>query len=136
MRLVVERIFRFAAAVNARSDFVGVPIEPVGLAMDWIACAPGGAPPSTGRVEDEYPLQIPGRGHEAPLAAHVFEPAQRELTESERGFDDAEYRFGRLFAQGVERSARWRLSRCAIASTGVGSFGASGAFSNRSLNGG
>jgi len=64
---------------------------------------------STGGVEEEHPLQIPGHGHEAPLAAYVFEPAQRKLTESERGFDDAEHRFRRLFAQGVERSAFGRL---------------------------
>ncbi len=100
-----------------------------------ILCA-GGAPPSIGGGEGEHPLQIPGHGHEAPLAAHVFEPAQGKLTESERGFDDAEHRLRGLFAQGVERSAGGVFNRCAIASTGVGSFGASGAAAKRSLSGG
>ena len=57
------------------------------------------------RGEDEHSLQIPGGGYEAPLAACVFEPTRRNLMESERGLDDAEYGFRGLFVQGVERSA-------------------------------
>src|SRR5271168_4613441 len=57
-------------------------------------CLPrlGRAPPPSGRGEDEHSLQIPRHGHEAPLAAHFIEPAQRKLTESEHGLDDAEHR--------------------------------------------
>ncbi len=50
-----------------------------------------------------------GHGHETPLAANLLEAAQRELTEPERKFDDAEHRFWRVFVQGVERSAPRRL---------------------------
>ena len=47
------------------------------------------APESTG-AEGEHPFNNPGHGHEAPLAAHLVEHAERELTESERRFDDAD----------------------------------------------
>jgi hypothetical protein len=62
---------------------------------------------ASGGTDGEHPLHIPGHSHEAPLAAHLVEPAERELTESERRFDDAEHRFRSLFAQGV----RWHLMR-------------------------
>src|SRR5271154_3962989 len=64
---------------------------------------------SSGGVEDEHPLHIPRHGHKAPLATHFFESAQRKLTESEHGFDDAEHRFRGLLAQGIERPALRRL---------------------------
>ena len=41
----------------------------------------------SGWSEDEHPLQIPRHRHEAPLAAHFVEAAQRKLPESERRFD-------------------------------------------------
>src|SRR5664279_2160381 len=75
----------------------------IGAGAGW-SCA-WGAPPSIPRCKGEHSLQVPRHRHEAPLAAHVFEPSQRKLTESEHGFDDAEHRFRSLFAQGVERSA-------------------------------
>ena len=65
--------------------------------------------PPSGGGEGEYSLYVPGHGHKAPLAAHVFEPPQRKLAESEHRFDDAEHRFRRLFAQGVESPALRRL---------------------------
>jgi hypothetical protein len=37
----------------------------------------------------EHSLDVPGHGHEAPLAARLLQSAHRKLTESEHGFDDA-----------------------------------------------
>ena len=53
-------------------------------------------------AEREHPLDVPGHGDEAPLAADIVEPAQQELAESHHRFDDAEHRFRGLLAQGVE----------------------------------
>ena len=50
-------------------------------------------------AEGEYPLDVPGHGHEAPFVADIFEAAEQELAESEHGFDDAEHRLRRLLAQ-------------------------------------
>ena len=66
-------------------------------------------PAFSGGAEGEHPLDVPSHGHQAPLAAHVVEPTQQKLAESERRFDDAEYRFRSLFAQGIELPAVWRL---------------------------
>ena len=60
-------------------------------------------------LEGEHTLYIPGHGEKAPLAAHIFEPAQQKLAESQHGLDDAEDRLGRAFALGVERFAFGRL---------------------------
>ena len=46
--------------------------------------------PPSGGVEDEHPLHIPGHGHEAPLAAHFFEFAQRKIDGIEKLSNDAE----------------------------------------------
>src|ERR1019366_6620786 len=69
----------------------------------------GPAPASSGGAEGEHPLDVPCHGHEAPLAAHLVEPAQQELAESEYRFDDAEHRFRGLFAQSIELPAFWRF---------------------------
>jgi len=90
-------------------DLSGALIEPVGAPLGLDGLRAVGDPPSIPRCEGEHSLQIPGHGHEAPLATHVFEPATGKLTESEHGFDDAGHRFRSLSAQGVERSALWRL---------------------------
>jgi hypothetical protein len=60
---------------------------------------------SSGGVEDEHPFDVPGHSHEAPLAAHLVEPAERELTESEHRFDDAKHRFRGLFAESIDLPA-------------------------------
>ncbi len=65
--------------------------------------------PLSGGGEDEHPLDVPGHGHEAPLAARLFQSAHRKLTESGHGFDDAEHRLRGLFAQSVEIAAFRRL---------------------------
>ena len=49
-----------------------------------------------------HPLDVPGHGDEAPLAADAIEPAQQELAESHHRFDDAEHRLRGLLAQTVE----------------------------------
>ena len=59
----------------------------------------GPAPASSGGAEGKHPLDVPCHGHEAPLAAHLVEPAQQELAESEYRFDDAEHWFRGLFAK-------------------------------------
>src|SRR5215510_1286297 len=41
--------------------------------------------------------------------AHIVDPTQQEPAEPEHRFDDAEYRLGRLLAQGVEFLALGRL---------------------------
>src|SRR5450830_1853171 len=69
----------------------------------------GPAPASSVGAEGEHPLDVPCHGHEAPLAAHLVEPAQQELAESEYRFDDAEHRFRGLFAQSIELPAFWRF---------------------------
>ena len=43
-------------------------------------------------TERMHPLDVPGHGDEAPLAADAVEPAQQELAESHHRFDDAEHR--------------------------------------------
>ena len=77
-----------------------------------------------------HPLDVPGHGDEAPLAADAIEPAQQELAESHHRFDDAEHRLWGLLAQTVELFGVRR--RQAMASTGVGFFGAGGGAANRS----
>src|SRR5665648_787848 len=69
---------------------------PYGHCVWLFWAASGGAWPR--QAEGEYALYVPGHGHEAPLAAHFFEPAHRKLTESEHRFDDAEHRLWSLFA--------------------------------------
>ena len=76
LRLVFEPAFPVAAAVGARSGFVGVAIEPFESAMELDILCAGGDPPSIGGGEGEHSLHVPGHGHEAPLAAHFFQPAQ------------------------------------------------------------
>ena len=49
-----------------------------------------------------HPLDVPGHGDEAPLAADAIEAAQQELAESHYRFDDAEHRLRGLLAQTVE----------------------------------
>src|ERR1700686_1537180 len=53
-------------------------------------------------AERMHPLDVPGHGDEAPLAADAIEPAQQELAESHHRFDDAEHRLRGLLAQTVE----------------------------------
>jgi hypothetical protein len=55
-----------------------------------------------GGAKGERPLEIPGHGHEAPLAAHLVELAQQKLTEAQHRLDDAEHRF----AQGGRMDGR------------------------------
>ena len=38
-------------------------------------------------AEGDYPLDVPGHGHEAPFVADIFEAAEQELAESEHGFE-------------------------------------------------
>src|SRR3954453_3104227 len=59
-------------------------------------------PASWGRDQGKHPLQVPGHGHEVPLAPDLIEPAQQELAESQHGFDNAEHRFRNVLALGVE----------------------------------
>jgi hypothetical protein len=54
------------------------------------------------RTEGEHPLDIPGHGHQAPLAANLVEPAQQELSEAENRLDDAEDRLRDVFAPSIE----------------------------------
>src|SRR5208283_6129264 len=65
--------------------------------------------PASGGSEDEHSLDVPGHGHEAPLAARLCQSAHRELTEAEHRFDDAEHRLRGLLAQSVEIAAFRRL---------------------------
>ena len=51
--------------------------------------------------QGKHALQVPGHGHEVPLAADMIEPAQQELAESQHGLDDAEHRFRGVFALSV-----------------------------------
>ena len=69
------------------------------LRSAWVVtgCSGGG--------EGEHPLHVPRHGHEAPLAAHPVQPAERKLAEPERRFDDAEHRLRSVFALGVEAAA-------------------------------
>src|SRR5208283_5951805 len=71
-----DGFLRFAAAVAAPSGFVGVRLSLLDRRWSWIDCAPGREPPSIGGGEGEQSLDVPGNGHEAPLAAGFFEPAQ------------------------------------------------------------
>ncbi len=71
-----DGFLRFAAAVAAQSGFVGVRLSLLDRRWSWIDGAPGRAPPSIGGGEGEQSLDVPGHGHEAPLAAGFFEPAQ------------------------------------------------------------
>ncbi len=86
-------------------------------------------PLSSGGIEGEHPLHVPGHGHEAPPAAHLGEPAERKLTEI------------RAPLRGCRKPVRefvyirraWRslpsgvFIRCAMASAGGGFSGAGGA---------
>ncbi len=63
--------------------------------MNWDAAAPSGL------AEGEHPLHVPGQGHQVPLAFHLFEAAQVELSETHDRLDDAEHRFRGLLAQGI-----------------------------------
>src|SRR5580693_10422592 len=53
-------------------------------------------------AERVHPLDVPGHGDEAPLAANAIEPAQQKLAESHHRFDDTEHRFRGLLAQTIE----------------------------------
>jgi len=57
----------------------------------------------------EHSLDVPTHGHQIPFAFDVFESAQQTLSISHHRCDDAEHRFGCLFAQRVELSAPRRL---------------------------
>ena len=83
-------------------------------------------------AERMHPLDVPGHGDEAPLAADASEPAQQKLAESHHRFDDAEHRLRGLFAQTVELFAFGVRRRQAMASTGVGFSGSGGGATNRS----
>src|ERR1700681_697204 len=83
-------------------------------------------------AERMHPLDVPGHGDEAPLAADAIEPAQQKLAESHHRFDDAEHRLRGLLAQSVELFALRCPRRQAMASTGVGFSGAGGGAANRS----
>jgi hypothetical protein len=50
-------------------------------------------PTSCGQDQGKHAFQVPGQGHEVPLAPDMIEPAEQELAESQHGFDDAEDRF-------------------------------------------
>jgi hypothetical protein len=54
--------------------------------------------------QDEHPLDVPGHGHDTPLAAHIVEATQQELAEAKHRFDDTEHRFGRLYRQSASRN--------------------------------
>jgi hypothetical protein len=66
--------------------------------------ATGFAPESADRIFDsgEHPLQIPTHRHQSPLALDVAQSSQEKLSESQRRFDDAKDRFGRLLVQGIK----------------------------------
>src|SRR6202049_5400906 len=53
-------------------------------------------------AERKHSLEVPGHGDKAPLAANLVETAQQELAKAHHRFDDAEHRFGGLFAQAVK----------------------------------
>ena len=71
---IVSDSQRYQKTAKAHSEIA--PIVEKYREYNW---ARNGSSRSIGRSEGEHPLQIPGHGHEAPFAAHVFEPAQREL---------------------------------------------------------
>jgi hypothetical protein len=52
-------------------------------------------------LQGEHSLDVPAHRHQIPLAFDVGESSQEKLGR----FDDAEYRFGGLFAQRVELSS-------------------------------
>src|SRR6185436_1610847 len=81
---------------------------PQSASAPWAALSPV-IPPSSGRAQDKHPLQVPGHGHEVPLAANLIESAEQELAESQHGLDDAEHRFRGVLALGVELPALKRL---------------------------
>src|SRR5271169_313122 len=53
-------------------------------------------------TEGEDPLDVPGHGHQAPLAADLVEPAQQELPKAQNRLDDAEHRLWGVLALAVE----------------------------------
>src|SRR5712675_2005712 len=85
-------------------------------------------------IKGEQPLHVPSHGHQAPLASDPIETAQQELPEAEHRFDDAEHRLRRLLAQGISFLPSGVISRCAMASTGVGFSGAGGTAAKRWFN--
>ena len=52
--------------------------------------------------QGKHALQVPGHGHEVPLAADMIESAEQELAESQHGLDG-------VFALGVELPTLQRL---------------------------
>src|SRR5271167_891760 len=42
----------------------------------------------SGSLEGKQPFHIPGHGHKAPFPAHIVQPAQQKLAESQHGLDD------------------------------------------------
>src|SRR6202034_4345287 len=64
--------------------------------------------PSTG-LHREHSLYIPAHRHQVPFAFDVLKPSKQTLPISHHRFDDAEHRFGGLFAQPVEFPAPRRL---------------------------
>src|ERR1700690_4638592 len=66
------------------------------VSAPWRGSASGGA------HEDEHALDVPGDGHEVPLAAHTVEATQQKLTEPKHRLDDAEHRLRRVVAPGGE----------------------------------
>src|SRR6185369_10199238 len=53
----------------------------------------------------EHTLYVPAQVHKLPLALHLLQSAQAELSESHHRLDDPEHRLGRAFTQRVARSA-------------------------------
>jgi len=64
-----------------------------------------GLGPSSGGLRTNIRFIFHAMVTKAPLATHFFESAQRKLTESEHGFDDAEHWFRVCLRQGIERPA-------------------------------
>ncbi len=56
--------------------------------------------------ERPKPFHVVRQAHEIPLTADLLQPAKQKLTETHDAFDDSEHRFDRLFAFGVQLSAR------------------------------
>ena len=62
----------------------------------------------SGAAQVKQTFDVVGEAHQFPLRVYVREPSKKELSEADGFFDDAEYRFDRLFAH------------CIKSSTGVG----------------
>src|SRR5580700_2166671 len=57
------------------------------------------------RCHNEDSLEVPSHRHEVEFTLYVVQATQQTLAESEYRFDDAEHRFDRALAPGIERLA-------------------------------